>query len=75
MLRIAKRSLKTLEFAGTKETVYERSDYPASKLKKMFANDTFAVIGYGTQGRAQSLNMRDNGLRVILGLRQDGPSW
>ncbi|ENN96424.1 ketol-acid reductoisomerase [Methanocaldococcus villosus KIN24-T80] len=34
-----------------------------------------AVIGYGSQGRAQALNMRDSGLNVILGLRPDGRSW
>jgi ketol-acid reductoisomerase len=34
-----------------------------------------AVIGYGSQGRAQALNMRDSGLEVIVGVRRDGPSW
>lgn len=34
-----------------------------------------AVIGYGTQGRAQSMNLKDNKLRVILGLRKQGVSW
>ena len=34
-----------------------------------------AVIGYGSQGRAQSLNMKDSGLNVIVGLRPNGPSW
>lgn len=29
-----------------------------------------AVLGYGSQGRAQALNLRDNGLEVIVGLRQ-----
>jgi len=33
-----------------------------------------AVIGYGSQGRGQSLNLRDSGLDVIIGLRQ-GKSW
>jgi len=33
------------------------------------------VIGYGVQGRAQSLNMRDNGLKVVIGLRPNGDSW
>ncbi|MFQ6053956.1 MAG: ketol-acid reductoisomerase [Candidatus Bathyarchaeia archaeon] len=33
-----------------------------------------AVIGYGSQGRAQSLNMRDSGVSVVVGLRP-GPSW
>ena len=34
-----------------------------------------AVIGYGSQGRGQSLNLRDSGLNVILGLRKGGKSW
>jgi ketol-acid reductoisomerase len=35
-----------------------------------------AVIGYGSQGRGQSLNLRDSGLDVIIGLRHhsDPPS-
>ncbi|WP_409200300.1 ketol-acid reductoisomerase [Methanobrevibacter sp. DSM 116169] len=36
---------------------------------------TIAVIGYGSQGRAQSRNMADSGLNVIVGLRKDGSSW
>jgi ketol-acid reductoisomerase len=32
------------------------------------------VIGYGNQGRAQSLNMRDSGLPVTVGLRENSPS-
>lgn len=34
-----------------------------------------AVIGYGSQGKAQALNMRDSGLDIIIGLRRDGKSW
>jgi len=36
---------------------------------------TIAVIGYGSQGRAQAHNLRDSGLNVILGLRPTGASW
>jgi len=36
---------------------------------------TIAVIGYGNQGRAQALNMRDSGLKVIIGAREGGNSW
>ncbi len=36
---------------------------------------TVAIIGYGTQGRAQALNLRDSGLRVVVGARREGPSW
>ncbi len=32
---------------------------------------TVAIIGYGNQGRAQALNMRDNGIKVIVGNRKD----
>ncbi|OLC98920.1 MAG: ketol-acid reductoisomerase [Gemmatimonadetes bacterium 13_1_40CM_3_70_8] len=34
-----------------------------------------AVIGYGSQGHAHVLNLRDSGVRVIVGLRPGGASW
>lgn len=34
-----------------------------------------AVIGYGSQGRGQSLNLRDSGMDVVLGLRPNGKTW
>jgi ketol-acid reductoisomerase len=34
-----------------------------------------AVLGYGSQGRAHALNLRDSGLDVVVGLRKDSPSW
>ena len=40
-----------------------------------FKNDTLAMIGYGSQGHGQSLNARDNGLKVIVGVRKGGESW
>lgn len=40
-----------------------------------FKNDTLAMIGYGSQGHGQSLNARDNGINVIVGVRKDGESW
>ncbi len=42
---------------------------------KVLENKTVAVIGYGSQGRAQALNMRDSGVDVVLGLRPGGKSW
>ena len=67
--------MKTLDFAGTKEVVYERADWPLPKLQEYFKNDTLALIGYGSQGHGQGLNARDNGLNVIVGVRKDGESW
>jgi ketol-acid reductoisomerase len=34
-----------------------------------------AVLGYGSQGRAHALNLRDSHLNVVVGLRRGGPSW
>ena len=51
--------------------VYYDSDASLDSLK----GRTVAVIGYGSQGRAQALNMRDSGVEVIVGLRKEGSSW
>merc|ERR1712144_160428 len=69
------RGVKTIDFAGVKEDVYERADWPPAKLQEFFKNDTMAIIGYGSQGHAQSLNMRDQGLNVVVGVRKNGQSW
>ena len=42
---------------------------------KPLKNQTIAVLGYGIQGHAQSNNMKDSGLNVIVGLNQNGSSW
>ena len=67
--------MKTLDFAGTPEKVYEREDWPLEKLQDYFKDETFALLGYGSQGHGQGLNLRDNGLNVIVGVRKDGESW
>jgi ketol-acid reductoisomerase len=46
-----------------------------AKLQEYFKNDTLALIGYGSQGHGQGLNARDNGLNVIVGVREGGESW
>jgi ketol-acid reductoisomerase len=38
-------------------------------------NETVAVIGYGIQGHAQANNLKDSGIKVIVGLRKRGKSW
>ncbi|KJX94381.1 ketol-acid reductoisomerase like protein [Zymoseptoria brevis] len=69
------RGAKTVDFAGDKEKVFERDDWPREKLLEYFKNDTLALIGYGSQGHGQGLNLRDNGLNVIVGVRKGGASW
>lgn len=67
--------MKTIDFAGAKEDVYERADWPKDRLLDYFKKDTLALIGYGSQGHGQGLNLRDNGLNVIIGVRKNGASW
>ncbi len=56
-----------IDFGGTKEEVVMRSEFPMEKARKVLKNETIAVIGYGVQGPGQSLNLKDNGFKVIIG--------
>jgi ketol-acid reductoisomerase len=56
-----------IDFGGVKETVVTRKEFPLSKARRVLKNEVIAVIGYGVQGPAQALNMKDNGLKVIIG--------
>ena len=49
--------------------------YDADVNTDALEGKTIAVIGYGSQGRAQSRNMADSGANVIVGLRENGSSW
>jgi len=66
--------MKDIEINGIKETIVERSDYPIEECKNILGNEVTAILGYGPQGRGQGLNMRDQGFKVVLGLRK-GRSW
>lgn len=56
-----------INFGGVIEEVVTREEFPLEKAREVLKNETIAVIGYGVQGPAQSLNMKDNGFRVIVG--------
>jgi ketol-acid reductoisomerase len=56
-----------INFGGVVETVVTREEFPLEKAREVLKNETIVVIGYGVQGPAQSLNMRDNGFNVIIG--------
>ncbi|MGH7529600.1 MAG: ketol-acid reductoisomerase [Gemmatimonadales bacterium] len=51
--------------------VYYESDADRARLR----DRVFAIIGYGSQGHAHALNLRDSGARVVVGLRPGGASW
>jgi ketol-acid reductoisomerase len=61
--------MRKIKVGNIEETVVERADYPAEKIKAILGGETVAVLGYGVQGRGQSLNMKDNGVNVIVGVR------
>ncbi|HSW88478.1 MAG TPA: ketol-acid reductoisomerase [Candidatus Saccharimonadales bacterium] len=64
-----------MNFGGYEEEVTTREEFPLEKAKASLKNETIAVIGYGVQGPAQALNMRDNGFNVIVGQRKPSPSY
>ncbi|MDR1777260.1 MAG: ketol-acid reductoisomerase [Desulfovibrio sp.] len=51
--------------------VYYDQDADINKLK----NKTVAIIGYGSQGHAHAQNLRDSGVKVVVGQRPGGPNY
>jgi len=56
-----------MNFGGVEEEVITRDEFPLEKARQILAQETVAVLGYGVQGPAQALNMKDNGIEVIVG--------
>lgn len=64
-----------LNFGGTLEKVVTREEFPVAKAQEVLKDEVIAIIGYGVQGPGQALNLKDNGFKVIIGQRQNSPSW
>ena len=64
-----------INFGGVEENVVTRSEFPLAKAQEVLSNETVAVIGYGVQGPGQSLNLKDNGINVIVGQRRESKTW
>jgi ketol-acid reductoisomerase len=62
-------------FGGVMEEVITDEEFPLQKARDILKNEIVAVLGYGVQGPGQALNMRDNGINVIVGQRETGASW
>jgi len=56
-----------INFGGVEESVVTRSEFTIEKAREVLSKEVVAVLGYGVQGPAQALNMRDNGIKVIVG--------
>ena len=64
-----------MNFAGVEEEVVTREEFPLSRAQEVLKDEVVAVLGYGVQGPAQALNLRDNGVKVIVGVNPGGKSW
>ena len=64
-----------VDFGGVIEDVVTSQEFPLERARKVLENETVAVLGYGVQGPGQAMNMRDNGIRVLVGQRKGGQSW
>jgi ketol-acid reductoisomerase len=51
--------------------MYSESDVDTSSL----TDRQVTILGYGSQGRAHALNLKDSGFDVVVGLRSSGASW
>ena len=56
-----------INFGGVVEDVITRDEFPLKKAQEILENEVVAVIGYGVQGPAQAMNMKENGINVIIG--------
>jgi ketol-acid reductoisomerase len=56
-----------INFGGVVEDVITVEEFSLDKARDILKDETVAVIGYGVQGPGQSLNMKDNGINVIVG--------
>jgi ketol-acid reductoisomerase len=59
--------MANINFGGVVENVVTREEFPVSKAREILKDEIIAIIGYGVQGPAQAMNMRDNGFKVIIG--------
>ena len=60
-----------IDFGGTIEELVTREEFSLERAREVLSNEVVAVLGYGVQAPAQALNMKENGINVIVGVSQD----
>ena len=63
-----------IDFGGVLEEAITAEEFTLEEAQNILKDETVAVLGYGVQGPGQTLNMRDNGISVIVGQREGGAS-
>lgn len=64
-----------IDFGGVQEDVITRKEFTVAQAQKVLKDEVVATLGYGIQGRSQALNMRDNGIKVIIGQREKSKTY
>ena len=64
-----------INFGGVEEEVITSEEFSLDKAREVLKDEIVVVLGYGVQGPGQALNMKDNGINVIVGQREKSKSW
>jgi len=64
-----------IDFGGVVEDVVTREEFSLDKAREVLKDETIVVLGYGVQGPAQALNLKDNGFNVIIGQLEGDSYW
>jgi ketol-acid reductoisomerase len=67
--------MPNIDFGGVKENVVTKEEFTLDKARQVLKNETIVVLGYGVQGPAQALNLKDNGFDVIIGQMEGDEYW
>ncbi len=67
--------MAVMDFGGVQEEVITREEMPLVRAQSILKDEVVGILGYGPQGHGQSLNLRDNGVKVIIGQRKGGRGW
>jgi len=64
-----------IDFGGTIENVITSDEFSLERAKDVLKNETIVILGYGVQGPAQALNLKDNGFEVTIGQLEGDEYW
>ncbi|MBN1931975.1 MAG: ketol-acid reductoisomerase [Desulfobacterales bacterium] len=64
-----------IDFGGVLEEVITSEEFSLEKARKVLKDEKITILGYGVQGPAQALNLKDNGFEVIVGQLEGDQYW
>jgi ketol-acid reductoisomerase len=64
-----------IDFGGTVEDIITSDEFPLEKAREVLKDEVICILGYGVQGPAQALNLKDNGFSAIIGQLEGDAYW